>query len=453
LENCLVEAGIPCYFPTSDDRVADDDVLEGKVVFSTFHQAKGRERKVVVIYGFDATYEKFTETAAQAPTQTPGTPIATKTCPETLYVAATRAKEQLILLQGASVGPLSFLQNLHTSPFLRMISLESGGKEKEVQGDIRAFFAPVGDCPLHVDTVTNLTRFLGESALYSLNAIVGEIFIEEQPESYTVAIPGKVASGIGWEDVSDINGIVIPAIYEARHCSPEHHTSTIEIDVRRRYDIFVANNSHAFLRRACDKLPDPVRTVEEFLRMGVIYSSVMEQIFNRIQQIDRYDWLSEGAIEQCFRALKPHLNAETIFEQEVEVHRHCGEFGKVHLVGRLDAVNDDCIWEIKCVDTLSVEHYIQVILYAWIWREYVEEFGTRAFRIVNIRTGQQLRLVTESHLLDEAVQIVFANKWAKKPTLTDAEFLTVCRSVVEPVKQVKGKNDDVKKSLCIIEDD
>jgi hypothetical protein len=429
LENCLVESGIPCYFPTSDDRIADDDVLDGKVVFSTFHQAKGRERKVVVLYGFDATYEKFLQTSKGG-------------CPETLYVAATRAKEHLILLQGASVGPLSFLQNLHASPSLRIISLEKEGKEKTVQGDIRTFFAPTCS-ELHVDTVTNLTRFLGESALYSLNAIVDEVFVEECGEKYTVAIPGKVASGVGWEDVSDINGIVIPAIYEARHCSPEWHTSTIEVDVRRRYDTFVANNTHGFLRRACEQLPDPVRTLEEFLRMGVLYTSVVEQIFNRVQQITRYDWLEEKAVESCFQALRPHLNSETIFEQEVEI-QHAGEFGKVHLLGRLDAVNNDCIWEIKCVDTLAVEHFVQVLLYAWIWRNYVEEFGSRVFRIVNIRTGQIFRL-RESHLIDEAVQIVFANKWAKKPTLSDSEFLTQCQSTPSVTR-------DTGTSVCCIED-
>ncbi len=455
LENCLVEAGIPCYFPTSDDRIADEDVMEGKVVFSTFHQAKGRERAVVVVYGFDSSYEKFNGSGSGAAAGATGG----LTCPETLYVAATRAKDQLILLQShvGGTGPLSFLQNLHPSPALSVIQLGSGGVEKPVDaGKLEAFgfVTQSGQTgPVHTDTVTNLTRFLNESALNALNAICGEVWDEEVGEQYSVAIAGKVATAAGCEDVSDINGLVIPAMYEARHCSPEHFTSTIEIDVRRRYDTYVANESHGFLRRACEKLPDPVRTVSEFLRMGVIYHSVVEQVFHRVQQIDRYDWLTEEDVTACFRVLREHLREDTIFEESVEVTEMCGgEFGKVTLAGRLDAVNDDCIWEIKCVESLTVEHYVQVMLYAWIWSHgFEEEYGPRDFRIVNIRTGQILRLRRESHLVEEAVRVVFGNKWSVRPVMSDAEFLKECRSAagVTGVTGAAGAAGRVRNACCI----
>jgi hypothetical protein len=115
----------------------------------------------------------------------------------------------------------------------------------------------------------------------------------------------------------------------------------------------------------------------------------------------------------------------------------------------LDAVNDDCIWEIKCVDTLAVEHFVQVALYAWIWRKaYAEEYGGREFRIVNVRTGQILRM-KESHLLEELVQLVFANKWAERPVWTDAEFLEHCKATVVTVATVAKS----KAQLCMIEDE
>jgi hypothetical protein len=303
---------------------------------------------------------------------------------------------------------------------------------------------------VHTDSVTNLTRFLNESALNALNAICGEVWEEEVSEQYSVAIAGKVATATGYEDVSDINGLVIPAMYEARHCSPDHHTSTIEIDVRRRYDTYVVNGTHAFLRGACERLPDPVRTVEEFLRMGVIYNSVVEQVFHRVQQIDRYDWLSEADVTACFRVLRAHLCEDTIFEESVEVTEMCGEFGRVTVSGRLDAVNDDCIWEIKCVEGLTVEHFTQVMLYSWIWtRGFEEEYGSRDFRIVNLRTGQVLRLRRESHLVEEAVRIVFANKWSRRAVLSDAEFLEECRGIDSEIKPDEVR---VKRTVYCIED-
>jgi superfamily I DNA/RNA helicase len=59
LENILVKQGVPCYYPTSEDTRLDDEIIDGKVVFCTFHQAKGRERKCVIVYHFDLSYFTF----------------------------------------------------------------------------------------------------------------------------------------------------------------------------------------------------------------------------------------------------------------------------------------------------------------------------------------------------------------------------------------------------------
>jgi superfamily I DNA/RNA helicase len=81
IENSLVEAGIPCHVPMMEnsDNI-DEEVIKGKVVFSTFHTSKGRQRPYVFVVGFDHSY--FT---INARTMNP-----TK-CPNTLYVATTRA--------------------------------------------------------------------------------------------------------------------------------------------------------------------------------------------------------------------------------------------------------------------------------------------------------------------------------------------------------------------------
>src|SRR5690606_34746459 len=50
---------IPIYVPTSDDAKIDHTVIDGKIIFSTFHQAKGMERKVVFVFNFDDSYFKY----------------------------------------------------------------------------------------------------------------------------------------------------------------------------------------------------------------------------------------------------------------------------------------------------------------------------------------------------------------------------------------------------------
>ena len=56
LENSFAEKGIPVFVPSNDDSGIVDNLAANKVVFSTYHQAKGLERKVVVVFGFNADY-------------------------------------------------------------------------------------------------------------------------------------------------------------------------------------------------------------------------------------------------------------------------------------------------------------------------------------------------------------------------------------------------------------
>jgi hypothetical protein len=413
LENLLVEAHIPCYYPTSDEGRLDETVVEGKVVFSTFHQAKGRERSVVVIYGFDNSYFKYF-----------GKEYDPHVCPETLYVAATRARTRLILLESVSEGPLPFLKCQQPSDFL-----EFKGKEKYLNlmdfGFCGQVMSQTKQTEQHRSSVTELTKFLNERSLELLTAIADQVFTEEQKELYTVNIPSKIQTPTGSEDISDINGIVIPAMFEAK--MSKEGQSTIEIDVRNTLLDLQANQSHLFLQTAASKLPSKIERVEEFLQLGVVYNAFTEKVYHRLQQIKDVDWLTEDAVQTCFQSLTT-FDEDTIFEQPIESDvRHLTEYGHVFLSGRMDAITDECVWEFKCVDNLTLEHQMQLLTYAWMWRrEHEEEYGSREFRLLNIRTGQIKRLDATSPFLEDAIRILFENKWAKRDPLSDTRFVERC---------------------------
>jgi len=60
LENKIKqELDIPIFVPLGDDAILDKDIIKNKLVFSTFHQAKGLERKVVLVFCFDSAYFKY----------------------------------------------------------------------------------------------------------------------------------------------------------------------------------------------------------------------------------------------------------------------------------------------------------------------------------------------------------------------------------------------------------
>ena len=75
---------IPIYIPMSDEEKLDMDVIKGKITFSTFHQVKGLERKVVMVFGFDDSYFKYYKTNHNV-----------DICPNEIYLASTRATDIL----------------------------------------------------------------------------------------------------------------------------------------------------------------------------------------------------------------------------------------------------------------------------------------------------------------------------------------------------------------------
>ena len=58
-ENLLAERGIPVYIPSNEDGAIQFNLAAKKVVFSTFHQSKGLERKVVIVFGCSKEYFTF----------------------------------------------------------------------------------------------------------------------------------------------------------------------------------------------------------------------------------------------------------------------------------------------------------------------------------------------------------------------------------------------------------
>ena len=149
------------------------------------------------------------------------------------------------------------------------------------------------------------------------------------------------------------------------------------------------------------------------------------------------DWkyLSESSSRSCLEVLETHLGGSEI-EYEQELHHMWAHETRMQLLtitGRMDAVTEETAWEIKCVQQLTKEHFLQAALYAWIWMMKMEEEdgvwaarGSRLFRLINIRTGEVWSIDNEIGIA-AAADIIIEARFAKDPILTDEEFLAKCR--------------------------
>lgn len=424
LENALVELGIPCFVSSDAQNKLNEDVLKGKIVFSTFHQSKGRERPIVFVYGFDESWYTYF-----------GKGKDTTICPNELYVAATRASRELILVHCHSdkqpSNPLPFLclsvYEMRECDYIDVMGYMAFGKEDSACNGPQE----VSPC-----SVTELTKYIKEDALTILRNMMDLLFKPYSAKKSIVSVPSFVKTEYCLvEPVSDLNGVAIQLMWQQTH----QNTS----DIKRH--ILHNNSPHKIIQQALDKLPSDIHTPAEYLHLANISCAHDTQYIARLSQIKEYTWLSQEMVDDCHGVIDRHLIHKPYqFEYSLRIdfeekdmgsHNHLDkpyyETDRFHvpITGRVDAINDTEIWELKCVDMLTIEHYLQVVIYGWIWNTFMKKtHGLRRIYLLNMRSNEGYELDTSSYLIDEVMRILIHNKYHNTGQRPLLEWIEQCRS-------------------------
>jgi len=470
LANRLVEHGIPIHIPAfeaTDDM--DDCVVEGKVVFSSYHQAKGRERKHVFLVGFDASYFSYVSSAED------------KTrCPNTLYVGCTRATQNLFLCEYDTSCPLDFLGMTHHQ--MNACGFVNFQGTPQTQFFVDDFSKGLGSAASSAEIVTRdtsptkLTKFVSDKVLDEVTPLLERLFVVEEPgaKEGPVDVPRMIRTKMGlYEDVSDLNGIAIPAYYYdhlrasagggAGGGPGEQSLRAILSNKMLRWK---QKNEHGFLLRAIAKLPVQCDTISEYLFLANLCACAQEELYFKLKQIDddEYVWLNDDVMQGCMATLDRHLGpafrgggggggnveVEAVLvdkSNEMDPKRaridaalfpFFGHELRFKFIARADVVTADTLWELKCTSKLTVDHMLQTAVYAWIQRVTSSDADVvpghddwKACKLLNIRSGEVRRLEATMEELTRIVVLLLRNKFAKGVRLTDAEFLSAVYSLFQ----------------------
>jgi hypothetical protein len=444
IENVLVEAGIPCHVPMLETDKIDEKVIHGKVVFSTFHCVKGRQRPYVFVIGFDNSYFKtYAKTNQQ------------EQCPNTLYVACTRATHGLFLLERAEVStdqPLKFLKMDHNEmkmqPYIdfkgqpRTVFYEKPEEEKE-------------NIQKHHITPTELIKFIPESVLEEISPILDKIFIKIKSfeESDVLDIPIMIHTKNGYyEDVSDLNGIAIPAMYydyiESEWDDGEKEYQNVLYDIIKESMNNTRPGEHLFLKNIINDLSPEFESVNDYLYLANIYVASQEKLYFKLKQIekDEYNWLEPSILSKCKERLlqiledecrleKPSVEETIINVLDEDAHVYIDEIldkhfpnKKFRFTARIDLITMKTVWELKCTTTISQDHLLQVVIYCWLWRR-MNPNCKREFKIFNIKSGEILMLDASMEILDKIVLNLLNGKYETHLPPNDTDFLNDCKRV------------------------
>ena len=459
LENTLVEKDIPCHVPMLENEKMDDRVIDGKVVFSTFHSVKGRQRKYVFVVGFDNSYLKYYARG-----------LPRDVCPNTLYVAATRATQGLYLIETAGYSnnrPLDFLKMNHIEMKQCDYITFKGNHQSIFPDDDEQDELFASLIKKHIITPTELVRFISEAVIENISPIIDRIFVKESENTITLDIPTVIETKKGfYEEVSDLNGIAIPCMYydylkelwtvdNADENSTDVANQNVLLDVIHRSIENMRSNDHIFLKQIVNDLPQRIETIKDYLYIANVSVAVQEMLYFKLKQIDRdeYTWLTEEMVVACKARLRtvigpdcenqmPQVEETIIHESEDEPHRNIdkflsGIFGdarKFRFTARVDLITETTVWELKCTSEITIEHLVQVIAYAWLWNmRYNEhnETSVKVFKIFNIKTGDILRLDASMEDLNYIMTELLVGKYQELIPKTDEEFLSECHHLLE----------------------
>ena len=430
LANALSDRGIPVYIPGTDMVRVDQSLLRGKLVFTTFHQAKGLERKVIIVMGFDDSYFKFYKHDKNP-----------NVCPNELYVAATRGLEHLTLIHNASCGYLPFLVE---SQIKKCTYFEKPTRYKKRK-------TALTNKTESTIVVTRLVKFLPAKVIKKCMEHVVVTTIRNARVSMN--IPHKTEQKCGPELVCEITGTAIPAWFEYKlrgtmtihqalpkyeqkfgldWISGEASDSDCDIDKGmcgndsdedsgdEKDEIFVKP------KRASD-IPLDMST-DQLLFVACMYDAYASGFKFKAVQIDRYNWLSEQNRDRCmYRMKRLGLSKGAEFEHLFVDKTYLSKY-KVIIAGRSDCIDAGAMYEFKCTQNLDESHYLQLLVYMWMDRH--QQLHDRAL-LYNVTTDELVQLECTDVHLNDLVERIMAYKYGGKQELTDQDFVENAHAVVE----------------------
>ena len=282
--NYLSKLKIPIFVPGTDDAPLDEDVLKNKIVFSTFHQVKGLERKCVFVFGFDQSYFEFYAKNEQK-----------DVCPNTLYVALTRSKESLHIFHHNQYDYLSFL---NTDMLPHFVNLTVKNKIK-----IARKTAPKNNV-----NVVDLIRHLSSKIIY--DALSFFKYADIVSPGNVIDIPIRIDNNSNNENmvetVSEINGTALASYFE--------FATTGEMKI---LDELIGETKDITGLIYDEKYPNDYTfdmNTKNLLKLANQYCSFRTEYIYKLTQITNYDWLTEDHLVQSIKIMKKHISNNCIFE-------------------------------------------------------------------------------------------------------------------------------------------
>jgi hypothetical protein len=265
--------------------------------------------------------------------------------------------------------------------------------------------------------------------------------------SCNINIPVISAQDKTIENVSDINGIALPILFEYKLTNKifildmlieileTNSTDELEIleqskikkDDKLLNDINIERNKIEELKNQQnninilrEKIKEKVFNLSDALLLSNIYTAFMSGYIYRIKQITKYDWISKEDYEQCLHNLESlNISTKAAYEDFSEVSNK--EFLlDFTLCGRCDCVDGNTLYEFKAVKSLKQEYYIQAAIYMHLLKK---KYPIEKCYLYNILQDELIEININTNEFNKICNILIRGKYEKINYDEDELFL------------------------------
>lgn len=399
----------PIYFSGQDLENTDPKVIENKLVFTSIHQTKGRERKVVILFGFDSSYFDYFDKHNKNPT----------ICPNEFYVAATRCRERLIMIHDERREYLPFIKTNKLGTYTKRNVVPKLSIHKPTSSTSNTF------------SVTELVSYIPFSVEDDCSNYFNINQIRDTGDK--IVIPSTIECKYGYESVSDITGIAIPAYFEyfktknitlfSKNIIQEkisflknEKTTTKVIKNLERF----SKTLTVFHKKHLEKIDMASINITKLLKICLYYNAQQKNTDYLLKQITVFNWLNRDKLKRGMERLKKEIKSENlVFEHSVDA-----VFNGTIIIGQIDCIDhtNKIIYEFKCTDNLNNNHLLQLALYMYMTRH---KFKGYKYRLFNILTDEIKEIEIGDENLTKIMTILINNKLKTLEEKTNEEFLNL----------------------------
>lgn len=434
LENELIKSNIPCYVYDSSKKI-DEIVIKNKIVFTTFHKSKGRERKIVIVYNFDSSYFNFFNKTAPK-----------NECPPSIYVAITRASEHLFLLEDINYYPLQFLKSNYlemTETRLIDINLINDNLNNSCKKELNISKIWINDLVKYINDnkINDIVKYLN----LTFNKPINSYFKNNDNNDINSLLITSMREYNNYNNMTIFNKTVdyIDQYLVNYITMFEKIVTKIETNINIKNFVELKKNclklkySYLFwFNKFIQKIKFPSNNIDKNIYLTNFYLSLVDNVFFKLVQNDN-NCINKYQINKYVQNMDNKVIKKLEYEKIITYNYNSNKYGELNIIGRINAYNENNIYQIISVDNITIENLLELVCIAWTNTKINTDNCN--YYIYNIVTDEIIQIINLDYI-NIIIELLLENKLEKKYKKSDCEFLNDCLKIEKQTQILHPQN-------------